>query len=152
MRKQCSNVCKFRPCLATESTNSVRMRTIVTAALQRQYSQTELIFGITLVFYLFFKFQSLFILRSFIKGRAVVNTGRRTSSVSRTTIWETMLYTKLCNITRILDAALCENGKETVLELPPALQIGTVIILIVVNISSVLIYMQINCSPYTAVK
>ena len=49
MRKQCSNVCKFRPCLATESTNSVRMRTIVTSALQRQYSQTELIFRITLV-------------------------------------------------------------------------------------------------------
>ena len=49
MRKQCSNVCKFRPCLATESTNSAPMRTIVTAALQRQYSQTELIFWITLV-------------------------------------------------------------------------------------------------------
>ena len=49
MHKQCSNVCKFRPCLATESTNSARMRTIVTAALQRQYSQAELIFWITLV-------------------------------------------------------------------------------------------------------
>jgi len=49
MRKHCSNVCKFRPCLATESTNSARMRTIVTAALQRQNSQTELIFWITLV-------------------------------------------------------------------------------------------------------
>jgi hypothetical protein len=49
MRKHCSNVCKLRPCLATGSTNSVRMRTIVTAALQRQYSQTELIFSITLV-------------------------------------------------------------------------------------------------------
>jgi hypothetical protein len=32
MRKHCSNVCKLRPCLATESTNSARMRTIVTAA------------------------------------------------------------------------------------------------------------------------
>jgi hypothetical protein len=50
MRKHCSNVWKLRPCLATESTNSARMRTIVTAALQRQYSQTELIFWITLVF------------------------------------------------------------------------------------------------------
>ena len=49
MRKHCSNVCKFRPCLATESTNSAPMRTIVTASLQRQYSQTELIFWITLV-------------------------------------------------------------------------------------------------------
>ena len=49
MRKHCSNVCKFLPCLATESTNSARVRTIVTAALQRQYSQTELIFWITLV-------------------------------------------------------------------------------------------------------
>ena len=49
MRKHCSNVCKWRPCLATESTNSARMRTIMTAALQRQYSQTELIFWITLV-------------------------------------------------------------------------------------------------------
>ena len=49
MRKHRWSVCKFRPCLATESTNSARMRTIVTAALQRQYSQTELIFWITLV-------------------------------------------------------------------------------------------------------
>jgi len=49
MRKHCSNVCKFRPCLATVSTNSARMRTIVTAALQRQYSQKELIFWITLL-------------------------------------------------------------------------------------------------------
>jgi len=49
MHKHCSNVCKFRPCLATESTNSARMRTIMTAALQRQYSQTELIFWINLV-------------------------------------------------------------------------------------------------------
>jgi len=50
MRKHCSNVCKLRRCLATESTNSAPMRTIVTAALQRQYSQTELIFWITLVY------------------------------------------------------------------------------------------------------
>jgi len=50
MRQHCSNVCKWRPCLDTESTDSARMRTIVTAALQRQYSQTELIFWITLVF------------------------------------------------------------------------------------------------------
>ena len=49
MRKHCSNVCKFRPCLATESINSAPMRTIVTAAPQRQYLQTELIFWITLV-------------------------------------------------------------------------------------------------------
>jgi len=54
MRKHCSNVCKFRPCLATESTNSARLRTVVTAALQRQYSKTEFIFWITLVF--IFKF------------------------------------------------------------------------------------------------
>jgi hypothetical protein len=47
MRQRCSNVCKWRPCLDTESTNSARMRTIVTAALQRLYSQTELIFWIT---------------------------------------------------------------------------------------------------------
>ena len=46
MRKHCSNVCKLRLCLATESTNSARIRTIVTAALQRQYSQTELTFWI----------------------------------------------------------------------------------------------------------
>ena len=49
MRKHCSNVCKLRPCLATESTKSARMRTIVTAALQRQYSQTELTFWIRYV-------------------------------------------------------------------------------------------------------
>ena len=49
MRKNCSNVCKLCPCLVTESTNWARMHTIVTAAVQRQYSQTELIFWITLV-------------------------------------------------------------------------------------------------------
>ena len=49
MRKKCSNVCKLCPSLVTESTNGARMSTIVTAALQRQYSQTELIFWITLV-------------------------------------------------------------------------------------------------------
>jgi hypothetical protein len=42
MRKHCSNVCKLRPCLHKETNNSPRMRTILTAALQRQYSQTEL--------------------------------------------------------------------------------------------------------------
>ena len=47
MRKHCPNVCNFRQGLATESTNSAPMRTIVTAALQRQYSQKELIFWIT---------------------------------------------------------------------------------------------------------
>ena len=49
MREHCSKDCKLRPCLDKESTNSARMRTIVTAALQRQYSQTELIFWVTLV-------------------------------------------------------------------------------------------------------
>ena len=49
MRKNRSNVCKLRLCLATESTNSARMHTIVTAALQRQYSQTELTFWIPYV-------------------------------------------------------------------------------------------------------
>ena len=49
MRKHCSNVCKLCLCLATESTNSTRLRTIVTPALQRQYSQTELTFWIPYV-------------------------------------------------------------------------------------------------------
>ena len=47
MRKHCSNVCKLCTCLATESTNSERTRTTMTAALQWQYSQVELIFWIT---------------------------------------------------------------------------------------------------------
>jgi len=51
MRKHCSNVCKLRPCLDKESKISARMNTIVTTALQRQYSQTELIFWITLVYF-----------------------------------------------------------------------------------------------------
>jgi len=46
MGKHCPNVCKLRLCLATESTNSARVRTIVTAVLQRQYSQMELSFWI----------------------------------------------------------------------------------------------------------
>jgi hypothetical protein len=49
MRKHYSNVCKLRLCLATESTNSARMRIIVIAALQQQYSQMELVFWETYV-------------------------------------------------------------------------------------------------------
>jgi hypothetical protein len=46
MRKLGSIVCKLRPCLPKGPTNSARMRTIVTAALQRQYLQTKLILWI----------------------------------------------------------------------------------------------------------
>jgi hypothetical protein len=49
MRKHCSNVCKLRPCLDKESNNLARNRTIRAAALQRQYSQTELSFWIIYV-------------------------------------------------------------------------------------------------------
>ena len=49
MCKHCSDVCKLRPCLDKESKNSARLRTTVTAALQWQNSQTELIFWISLV-------------------------------------------------------------------------------------------------------
>jgi len=49
MRKHCSDVCKLLPCLDKESKNSAHMRTIVTAALQRQYSQMELTFWIALL-------------------------------------------------------------------------------------------------------
>jgi len=52
MRKHCSDVCKLRPCLNKESKNSALLCTIVTAALQRQYSQTELTFWIPLVHFL----------------------------------------------------------------------------------------------------
>jgi len=50
MRKHCSNVCKLRPCLDKESKNSAHTCTIVTTALQQQYSQTELTFWIALVY------------------------------------------------------------------------------------------------------
>jgi hypothetical protein len=49
MRKHCSNVCNLCLYLDKESNNSARKRTIVAAALQRQYSQTELTFWITYV-------------------------------------------------------------------------------------------------------
>jgi hypothetical protein len=49
MRKRGSIVCKWRPCLPKGPTNSAQMCTIVTAALQRQYLQTELILWIRLV-------------------------------------------------------------------------------------------------------
>jgi len=49
MCKHCLNICKLRLCHTTESTNSACMRTIVTAALQQQYSQTELTFWIPYV-------------------------------------------------------------------------------------------------------
>jgi hypothetical protein len=51
MRKRGSIVCKLRPCLPKGQTNSARMRTIVTAALQRQCLQTELNLWIRLVHY-----------------------------------------------------------------------------------------------------
>ena len=54
MRKHCSDVCKLRPCLNKEFKNSACLRTIVTAALQRQYSQTELIFWISFVIVVIF--------------------------------------------------------------------------------------------------
>ena len=54
MRKHCSNVCKLRPCLTTESTILARIGTIVSAVLEQQYSQMELIFWITLVHFLSF--------------------------------------------------------------------------------------------------
>jgi hypothetical protein len=46
MRKRGSNVCRLRPCLPKGPINSARMRAIVTAALQRQYLQVELILWI----------------------------------------------------------------------------------------------------------
>jgi hypothetical protein len=49
MRKRGSIVCKLRPCLPKGPTNFARMRIFVTAALQRQYLQTELILWIRLV-------------------------------------------------------------------------------------------------------
>jgi hypothetical protein len=48
MRKCGSIVYKLRPCLPKGPTNSARMRTIVTVALQRQYLQKELILWIRL--------------------------------------------------------------------------------------------------------
>jgi hypothetical protein len=50
MHKYSSNVCKLRQCLDKESKNLACMHTIVTAMLQRQYSQTELTFCITYVY------------------------------------------------------------------------------------------------------
>jgi hypothetical protein len=49
MRKRGSIVFKWRPCIPNGPTNSARMRTIVTAALQQQYLETELILWIRLV-------------------------------------------------------------------------------------------------------
>jgi hypothetical protein len=49
MRERGSIVCKLRLCLPKGPTNSARMRTTVTAALQRQYLQTELILWIRLI-------------------------------------------------------------------------------------------------------
>jgi hypothetical protein len=50
MGKHCSKDCKLHPCLDKEPTKSACVHTIVTAGLQQQYSQTELIFWITLVY------------------------------------------------------------------------------------------------------
>ena len=58
MRKHCSKVCMFHPCLATESTNSSRIRTIMTTALHWQFSQTELTFWITFVTLKHFSFNN----------------------------------------------------------------------------------------------
>jgi hypothetical protein len=48
MRKRGSIVCKLCPCLPKGPTNSTCMRTLVAAALQQQYLQTELILWIRL--------------------------------------------------------------------------------------------------------
>lgn len=50
MHKHCSIVCKWHLCLHKGPTNSVYMRIIVTAALQWQYLQMELILWICLVY------------------------------------------------------------------------------------------------------
>jgi len=50
MCKRCLNVCELHPCRATESTNSARTRTIMTAALQWQHLQTEFICWIALLY------------------------------------------------------------------------------------------------------
>jgi hypothetical protein len=52
MRKRDLIVCKWRPCLPNGPTKSAQMCTIVTAALQRQYLQTELILWITPCIYI----------------------------------------------------------------------------------------------------
>jgi hypothetical protein len=49
MRKPGLIVCKWRPCLPRGLTNSTQMCTIMTAALQRQYLQTEFILWIPLI-------------------------------------------------------------------------------------------------------
>jgi hypothetical protein len=49
MRKHSSIVCKLRPCLPKGPTNSACMNNIMTAALQRQYLQTEFILWIRLI-------------------------------------------------------------------------------------------------------
>jgi hypothetical protein len=49
MRKHGSVVCKLCPCLPKGPTNSAHIRAIVTAALQWQYLQTDLIMWIRLV-------------------------------------------------------------------------------------------------------
>jgi len=66
MRKHCSDVCKLRPCLNKEFKNSARLRTIVTAALQRQYSQTELTFWIALVHTCIHTYMHLYIHNTYI--------------------------------------------------------------------------------------
>jgi hypothetical protein len=50
VHKRGSIVCKLHPCLPKGPTNSAGMHTIVIAALQQQYLQTELILWIRLVF------------------------------------------------------------------------------------------------------
>ena len=50
MCKRCLNVCELHLRLATESTNSARICTIMTVALQWQHLQTELTFWIALVY------------------------------------------------------------------------------------------------------
>jgi hypothetical protein len=50
MHTRGSIVCKSRPCLPKGPTNSACMRTVVTATLQWQYLQTELILWIRLIY------------------------------------------------------------------------------------------------------
>ena len=98
MRKHCSNVCKLRPCLNKESKNSARLRTIVTAALQRQYSQTELIFWISLVLKLFSWFKIILYIRHRTRNltTSAIQVRVLDPDLSQYSLWwNCLLYTKL---------------------------------------------------------
>jgi hypothetical protein len=117
--KHCLDVCKLCPCLDKESKNSARMRTIVTTALQWQYSQTELTFWITYV-YIYIYIILYFSLYQELLGTVLKETNLSCSSllprkavVAMRELLDTGVDFGWWEVAMNCEAEVCRNGSTT---------------------------------------